>query len=247
MHDDPVAHYLEAQILKRVAAPNWALSMEMFERDVQPVMDEYLSGVIEERDLIASGRAWGNYRTDYAPLIAIAKQNHMPVIAANAPKRYIDIVSKKGQAGLDALSPEAKRTIAPLPYSAASAAYKERFEREMNQEMGGHNSKSAAVHVSDNALQAQSLWDATMADSIAQFLKQHLGDHVLQVNGSFHSAYHQGIPEHLERYRPGIATVVVTMLRDKSFPHWKGADMKGAGDFVIVTDPHVKPPRSKKP
>jgi len=39
---------------------------------------------------------------------------------------------------------------------------------------------------------------------------------------------------------------VVTILRDKSFPSWKQADMKGTGDFVIVTDPHVKPNRSKK-
>lgn len=61
MHDDAVAHYLEAEILKRVAGPGWALSLEMFERDVQSVVDEYLNGVIEERDLIASGRAWPEF------------------------------------------------------------------------------------------------------------------------------------------------------------------------------------------
>lgn len=49
--------------------------------------------MIEERDLIASGRAWSNYRSDYKPLIEIAKEKH----AANAPRRYVDLVSKKGQ------------------------------------------------------------------------------------------------------------------------------------------------------
>src|SRR5262249_16330456 len=133
---DAVAHYLEAEILKRVAGPGWALSMEMFERDVQDVVDEYLEDVIEERDLIASGRAWSNYRWDYKPLLQIAKANHMPVIAANAPKRYVDIVSKKGQAALMSLTPGAKRNLPPLPYAAASPQYRERFEREMNQQMG---------------------------------------------------------------------------------------------------------------
>ena len=65
-----------------------------------------------------------------------------------------------------------------------------------------------------------------MADSIADFLKEHPNKHILQINGSFHSEYHQGIPEHLVRYRPGTTTLVVTILRDKSFPSWKGADMK---------------------
>jgi uncharacterized iron-regulated protein len=254
-HDDAVAHYLEAEILKRVAGSDWALSLEMFERDVQGVVDEYLNGFIEERDLIASGRAWSNYRSDYKALIEIAKEKHMPAIAANAPKRYLDIVSKKGQTGLLVLSAEARQVLPPLPYAAASQAYRERFEREMNEVMAKaksasqRQSKPIAGHQaeSDYALQAQSLWDAAMADSIARFLGGHPGKHVLQINGAFHSEYHQGILEHLERYRPNTTSLVVTILRDKSFPSWKEADMKGAGDFVIVTDPGVKPNRPRKP
>lgn len=250
-HDDPVAHYLEAEILKRLAGPGWALSLEMFERDVQIVVNEYLQALIEERDLIASGRAWSNYRRDYKPLLGIAKEKRLPVIAANAPKRYVDIVSRKGQEGLMALSAEAKQTLPPLPYAPASQAYRERFQKEMAAEMGKTKTPpepggaSHGDHQSDFALQSQSLWDAAMAYSIAEFLKAHPGDHVLQVNGSFHSEYHQGILEHLERYRPGTTTLVVTMIRDKSFPAWK-AEMKDKGDFVIVTDPHVKPAESKK-
>jgi len=177
------------------------------------------------------------------------------VIAANAPKRYLDIVSKKGQGGLLPLSADAKQVLPPLPYPPPSQAYRERFEREMNEGMAKaksasqHKSKPVAGHQagSDLALQAQSLWDAAMADSIARFLKEHPGKHVLQINGAFHSEYHQGILEHLERYRPDTTSLVVTILRNKSFPSWKQADMNGIGDFVIVTDPRVKPNGSKKP
>src|SRR5262249_541176 len=52
-HDDPVAHSLQARLLRRAneqrANRPLALSLEMFERDVQPVLDEYLLGLITEQ------------------------------------------------------------------------------------------------------------------------------------------------------------------------------------------------------
>ncbi len=249
-HDDAVGHFLEARILGRLAGPDWALSLEMFDREAQGVVDEYLNGSIEEKDLIAGGRAWGNYASDYKPLVVIAQENHMPVIAANAPQRYVNLVGRKGQAALLGLSAEAKQTLPPLPYAAASEAYRERFQREMKGEGSPKPSaKPPPPHhgESEFALESQSLWDAAMADSIAQFLNRHPDKHVLQINGSFHSEYHQGILEHLERYRPGTASLVVTMTGDKSFPSWENSKMSGTGDFVIVTDPHVPPSRQRRP
>ncbi|EIE26719.1 hypothetical protein COCSUDRAFT_59236 [Coccomyxa subellipsoidea C-169] len=56
-HDDRIAHLLQLQLLRgaqqqssRTGRPV-ALSLEMFERDVQGIMDDYLSGLITERDL----------------------------------------------------------------------------------------------------------------------------------------------------------------------------------------------------
>ena len=250
-HDDAVAHYLEAEIFKRLAGPDWALSLEMFERDVQDVMDEYLAGSIDEKDLISSGRAWSNYRTDYKPLVDIAKQNKLPVVAANAPQRYVHLVGRKGQAALLELSPQAKSALPPLPYAPASVSYRKRFEQVMKEEMSpkkGSRSEQDSQHnaADDRTMAAQSLWDAAMADSISRFLNQHPTSHVLQINGAFHSEHHQGILEHLERYRAGTSSIVITIVRDKSFPGWNDAVMKDAGDFVIVTDPKIKPNKSKK-
>jgi uncharacterized iron-regulated protein len=252
-HEDAVAHFLEAEILKQIAGPDRALSLEMFDRDVQTVVNEYVDGFIGEKDLIESGRAWGNYRSDYKPLVEMAKESHMPVIAANAARRYVNLVSRKGQTALFALSTEAKQTLPPLPYAAASEAYKERFHRVMSEGAGKakslHTAKSKVPPrhgESEFALEAQSLWDAAMADSIARFLSQHPDKRVLQVNGSFHSESHMGILEHLERYRPGTASVVITMTPEKSFPAWDRDKMAGIGDFVIVTDPRVPHDKPKK-
>jgi len=77
VHDDAEAHRLESQLLKRVHEEHGktrqiVLSLEMFERDVQVVMNEYLQGLIRETDFISDARAWGNYK-DYRPLIEYAK------------------------------------------------------------------------------------------------------------------------------------------------------------------------------
>lgn len=52
-HDDPVAHSLELYLVTALAArcPDVVLSLEMFERDVQTVIDEYLAGLVREEDV----------------------------------------------------------------------------------------------------------------------------------------------------------------------------------------------------
>ncbi len=250
-HDDRAAHYVEEQVLRNIYTPGLTLSLEMFESDVQYVVDEYLADQISEEHLVESGRAWPNYRNDYRPLIEFAKQRGMPVIAANAPRRYVNRVSRLGADALLELGDEAKRSLPPLPYAEASPRYAKKFNDLMEE-----HRRSAALRARERGdlarakelegpgdhtkgLAAQSLWDASMAYSIARTLTAKPGTHILHVNGSFHSAERMGILEHLERYRPETSAVVVTMLSDESFPRFNSENMSGLGDFVVVTDPSL--------
>lgn len=242
LHDDPVAHYLEEQILRRGWEPNLALSLEMFERDVQYVVDEYLAGLITEDHLRSSGRAWKNYKTDYKPLVEFAKEKKMTVMAANAPRRYVNRVSRLGAASLEALEPEAKQFLPPLPYAKASPDYAAKFAKEMDEHR--ENGSAPSPEAASRSLEAQSLWDAGMAYSIANFLTRNPGGRVLHVNGSFHTAQRLGTVEQLLRYRPQTSIVVVTMISDAGFPSFKTETMSNQGTFVIVTDPKL--PRSYK-
>src|ERR1700712_5738831 len=93
-HGDTTAHYLELTILKKLIEKypaKVALSMEMFETDTQPVLNEYLRGLIREKNMMIDARAWPNYK-DYRPLIELAKTNQIDIIAANAPARYTNMV-----------------------------------------------------------------------------------------------------------------------------------------------------------
>ena len=83
-------------------------------------------------------------------------------------------------------------------------------------------------------LEAQSLWDTSMAWSIASHLQANPGRRVLNINGSFHTDYSLGIPEHLDKYLPGLTTTTVSIVPSKQFPEFNKS-MKNLADFIIIT------------
>jgi len=246
-HDDPVTHAIEAELFRRAVATyspqrKVALSMEMFERDVQIVLDEYLGGLITEQHFLSSSRPWGNYKTDYRPLVELAKEKQLDVIAANAPRRYVNMVSRNGRDSLNALSKQAKDWIAPLPYPEPSDAYKTKF----NALMSGNSGDPAArmsPNASANLIHSQSLWDATMANSVANYLSKNKGALVVHLNGGFHTESRLGTIEQLMHYRPKTKALVVTMQSEDDVTKFDQTKHKGIGDFVILTD--SKQPRSR--
>jgi uncharacterized iron-regulated protein len=245
-HDDPGAHFVEAELLRLAHARYVAgtgggtrpvvLSLEMFERDVQPVVDEYLGGFISEKHFLSSSRPWPRYATDYRPMVEFARANNLPVVAANAPGRYANRASRLGRASLETLPPASKAWLPPLPYGAPDPAYAAKFEALM-----GGNGAGPAAHGQLHLLDAQVLWDATMAYSIAQALMRQPDALVMQVNGGFHSEEHLGIPTQLARYRPGTRVVVVSIFSGRGFPSFDAAALGRLGDYVVLTDPALKP------
>jgi uncharacterized iron-regulated protein len=243
-HDDAVGHALEFEIFKQAvseysARRRVALSMEMFERDVQVVLNEYLRGQITEQHFLLSSRPWGNYKTDYRPLVELAKEKKLDVIAANAPRRYVNMVSRNGRESLKGLSKEAKAWLAPLPYNEPSATYTKKF----NDLMAASGDPSAA-NPHQPIIYSQALWDATMANSISKYLKKNKGALVIHLNGGFHTESRLGTVEHLRKYRPKTRVIVVTIRYEDNFNTFDKAKHTGLGDFVILTD--AKQPRSKR-
>jgi uncharacterized iron-regulated protein len=249
-HDDATTHALQLQLFQ--AATEFeqptALALEMFETDVQPVLDEYLAGLVRERDFLAAARPWGNYLTDYRPLVEHAREQGLPVIAANAPQRYVSRVSRLGPASLADLDAGAHATLPP-DVAPASDALAAEFNALMSGMMGhgssdtdSTTSAAGAVHGSApglaNLLAAQNLRDASMGRTIATFLDTHPGYRVVHLNGTFHSEGGLGVPEHLARYRPGTRTLVVTARPDDDFPALDPEAFRGTdGGFLIVVDP----------
>lgn len=241
-HDDPVAHFLEAEILRlahvRAAAGKRpvVLSLEMFERDVQGAVDEYLAGLITEKHFMSSSRPWPRYATDYKPMVEYAKANGVPVVAANPPGRYANRVARLGRESLGELSDQARSWLPPLPYGEPDPAYAAKFKALM-----GDGGGPSAPHGPAHLLDAQVLWDSGMAYNIVQALMRRPGALVVHVNGGFHSEERMGIPTQLLRYRPSAKFVSVAMVSGKGFPNFDVSKLGKLGDFIIVTDPALKP------
>ena len=294
-HDDPVAHYLQAELLTQTYARqaqaanarSMALSLEMFERDVQLILDEYLADLITETHFLRSSRPWKNYKTDYRPMVEFAKAHGMPVLAANAPRRYVNRVSRKGPASLDSLTVWGKSWLPPLPYPGPSPAYKAKWDRLMAEMMAPKkgetppadttadttvthtpspktpnpeaqradtiptpNADTTATHAAAEEekeappsmhgpsymLDAQALWDATMAYSIYQHLLAVPGSLVLHVAGSFHVEGGLGTPAQLEGFRPGTRRLVIVVKAVDDFTAFDSEEHGHLGDFIIQTD-----------
>jgi uncharacterized iron-regulated protein len=231
-HDDSTCHVLELALLTKLAAKypgKTALSMEMFETDCQNVLDEYLEGLIREKNFITEARAWHNYK-DYRPLIELAKAQQMPVIAANAPARYVNMVNRMGLTSLQKLSKTAKAWLPPLPIDTMTGAYYEKFV----QTMGGHANMGGM-----QLYQAQNVWDATMGWSIGQFAKKHRDYKILQINGGFHSEEKLGAAAQLKKYSSKIRILNIACFSDEQFdsPDW--SKFTKNDDYIILTDPKL--------
>ncbi|MFA6277162.1 MAG: ChaN family lipoprotein, partial [Pedobacter sp.] len=195
-HNDSTGHYLEATLFKKIADAypgKAALTMEMFHTDVQPVINEYLKGIISEKNFIKEARAWNNYK-DYKPMIELAKLNNLDVIGGNAAGRYSNAVTRSGLEILNQLPESSKQFIAPLPIDTATGRYNDKFIETL----GGHSMGGMKVY------QTQNFWDATMAWSIAKYAKSNMNKKIFQVNGRFHSDEKLGTLAKLKKYAPKL-------------------------------------------
>ncbi|WP_298298996.1 ChaN family lipoprotein [Hydrotalea sp.] len=229
-HNDAVAHYLEDTLLKALVRTkkNVALSLEMFETDCQAPLNEYVAGFITEKQFLANSRPWNNYN-DYKPMVETAKQYQLPVIAANAPRRYVSLVHQSGVETLMKLDKLSKTYLPPLPFSAAPAAYQQKFENIM----GGH------AQFNQNMFDAQNLWDATMSNSIYRFWKHNKSYTIFQVNGRFHSDDKLGTFARLHTLSPKIKMKNISCFSDAQFTHHHWDEWKQQADFIIITNPDV--------
>lgn len=226
-HDDSIAHVLELsfwQAIHQKFGTAATLSLEMFERDVQGVLDEYLMGLISEKNFRKEARAWNNY-DDYQPLVAYAKENRLKVTAANTPARYVNRVTRLGLGALTELDKIAKKNfLPPLPVDTLGGKYAALFAEIM----GGH--EMSGMHL----YQSQNLWDATMAWSIHQVMRENKRSVVFQVNGKFHSDFHTGLVERLVRqYGHKVVSISCIPVVDITKPDWQ--KLAGIADFVILT------------
>jgi uncharacterized iron-regulated protein len=225
MHDNSINHWLELQVAKDLYAinPKLTLGFEMFEADNQLVLDEYLTGVIEERHLLSEAKVWDNYKNDYKPLIEFCKSQKLKAIATNVPRRYANLVYRKGIDALTSLPEEARRHIAPLPIEIdlELPGYK-----NMISTMGGHGGPGSG----ENMARSQAVKDATMAHFIVQNLSAGIFIHY---HGAYHSQNFEGIYHYLKKAKPSLKIVTIHPVSQDTVDKLSDEN-KSTADFIIA-------------
>ncbi|WP_304608443.1 ChaN family lipoprotein [Pontibacter anaerobius] len=227
-HNDPIAHWLQLEVARDLHRENpqkFALGAEMFEADVQLVLNEYLAGQAPEKNFEQEARPWPNYATDYRPVVRFAKEQQIPFIATNVPRRYAAMVSGGGLAALEGVSAEGKRYIAPLPVTVDMELPGYKSMMSMFGNSTHRNTKSI------NIVQAQALKDATMAHFILGQVGQ--GRQVLHLNGAYHSDNFEGIGWYLKQLRPQVKTRTITTVLQADLEDLS-EENKCKADFILV-------------
>lgn len=227
-HNDPIAHWLELQVAKDLAqrkAGQLVLGMEMFERDVQPLVEQYNVGELDDKAFEEQSRPWPNYDTDYKPLLQLAQKQKLRVVGTNVPRRYASQVAKGSLSSLDALPASEKAWLAPLP---VTVDYELPGYKNMQAMFGGDAAHGAGVQ---NIIQAQALKDATMAYFIRQNRQQ--GQLMLHFNGSYHSDNHDGIVWYLKQADPKLKIVTVSTVGQEQLGKLDKENEQKA-DYVVV-------------
>ncbi|MCB9870713.1 MAG: ChaN family lipoprotein [Planctomycetes bacterium] len=227
LHDNAACHAQQLALLKALHAQrkDVVVSMEMFERDVQDLVDKFLASEIDEPSFRTKARAWKNWES-YRDVVRYAAANHIPVLAANAPLELVRKVSRGGGVASVAGAKFVAREI-----SAPRDEYFEDFVVRMTD--ANHFADVQIKPWMERFYEAQCVRDDTMAETITDYLAaaHAKGRHpvVLHMCGALHSAKRRGTVARVLRRMPGLQVRVITTSDDLYF-YSRGA----SGDFELL-------------
>jgi uncharacterized iron-regulated protein len=249
-HDDQNTHRLELALLEGLMRRRGTLtlSLEMFERDAQPLLSGYVAGQVTEEAFLQESRPWPRYATDYRPMVEMARAHGWPVLAANVPRRLASQVSKEGIGALDKLSPTDRSYVAKS-IECPDDDYRKRFVDTMNEHPAPGSekmSKEERTARDDRFYHAQCIKDETMAESIAE-ASGSARSLIVHYNGSFHSDYSLGTAARVKRRLKNARVVVVSMLPVDDLDTLKPSkDDRKVADYLVYTlKPRPSPHRTE--
>ncbi len=208
-HTNYEDHKLQLEIIRDLYKrdPNLAIGMEMFTRSMQPVINRYLNNEIDEKTFLKESHYFKTWRFDYRlyrDIINFAKFNNLPLVALNLEKNIVSQVFKNS--GTTTLSEEDKELL-PVARDLAMKGYRERIETAYL--MHGGQGQTGDF---SGFLQAQALWDETMAETIVEYLKDHPEKRMVVIVGRGHVNKETAIPPRVARRLPVSQAVVVNSI-----------------------------------
>ncbi|MBL8758504.1 MAG: ChaN family lipoprotein [Phycisphaerae bacterium] len=264
LHGQPVGQAFLAAFMDDVLAraPGAAVALEFFERDQQVALDDYLAGITAETAFreAAGRKSESSYPFGHRAMVEASKRAGRPVIAANAPRRYVRLARTQGYERLKSLPPEVSRLFR-IPEAEPTGRYFDDFAGIMarggrDEEPakpgaegaegaegaggggwggGGGGLTDAQREAARATFRSQSLWDWTMGESVARAIgpaDAERGRPVVLVVGAFHVSHDGGLVQALRHMNPSARVLRVIMV-DQVEPKPLPERLKGVGDVIV--------------
>lgn len=232
VHDRYDHHLNQLELICRLHRrhPDLAIGLEFFQQPFQDPLDAYVERHIDTREMLVKTEYYNRWQFDYrlyAPILEFAREQGIPVVALNAPQ---EISSKVAREGISALS-DAERAQLPAQLDHNNLpGYRQRLRAVFEQH-------PEIQHMSfDKFVEAQLLWDETMAERAARYLKAHPQRFLVVLAGDGH-VIRSGIPARFARIS-GVEPVTVLQGQSKEIA-------PEDGDYLLLSEPVELPPSGK--
>ena len=228
-HTSFADHLLQLRIIEALYKKNplLAIGMEMFPASSQPALDRYILGdwQMDERSFLKQSDYYNVWRYDYRffrDILNFAKTRKIPVVGLNLDRQIVSEVFRSG--GTDSLSPEVQASL-PKDRDLAADGYAERLSQMHDMHIQGNHGNGRG----SGFLQAQALWDESMAKNIAAFLAGRPDHRMVVLAGGQHTRKDSGIPPRVARQMP-VRQASVLNLYNNSNPD----DLDRVADYFFL-------------
>ncbi|WP_415238458.1 ChaN family lipoprotein [Seleniivibrio woodruffii] len=215
-HTDFAHHENQLEFIRRLneAGKKIAVGLEMIQKPFQPVLDDYLSGKITEREMLEKTEYYTRWKYDYrlyAPIFRYAKENRIPLVALNTPQ---EITKKISSGGIKSLTDEELKQI-PETIEYTGGEYRDGLYKIFNMHPMGRDF--------ENFYEAQIVWDETMADSAYKYMTANPDRLFVLLAGNGHIRNRTSIPERL--FRRNLMNYVAVVQDEDNKP--------GVADYIL--------------
>lgn len=200
-HDSFEHHRWQLQTIAALYAkrPDMVIGFEMFPRRVQPVLDRWVKGELNEQQFLDQSewtKVWNYDPALYLPLFHFARMNRIPMLALNVDRKLTMLVREQGW---DA-SPVGLREGVSRPAPASPDYLK--FLAEVYQMHGDQHGAKKEFDFNDTGFrhftESQLTWDRAMAEVIASAARKPDAPLVIGIMGSGHVMHRYGVPHQLD-------------------------------------------------
>lgn len=209
-HDTYSHHELQLKVIESVKAEGKpvAIGMEMFETLSQKQLDEWVSGRLSERDFRnVFERNWRNIPYPlYRDILLFARDNHVPLLALNAPR---DIVHKVATSGFASLT---SNDLSQLP-EGIDATVSDAYLEFIGSAYAFHGRNGESFRY---LCEAQMLRNRVMARRVTDYLTGHPGTVMVVLVGGGHARRTGGIPAELEKVSYKVVLPTIPALTSKT-------------------------------